>query len=376
MKLLITGSSGFIGHALVKKMAGQGDSIVGLDNINSYYDVNLKYGRLEDSGIERHEIRDNKLVPSNTIPDYRFVKMNLEDGDAITRLFEEEKFDRVCHLAAQAGVRYSLENPRSYIDSNVVGFLNILEACRHNGIDHLVYASSSSVYGLNTKMPFSTHDMVDQPVSLYAASKKSGELMAHTYSHLFAIPTTGLRFFTVYGPWGRPDMAVFKFVKSILEGQPIDVYNHGKMSRDFTYIDDIIEGVVRVLNQPPAPSPQPLSTSHESPSTKDQPPAPSHQPLSTSHQSPATKDQPRIPYKIYNIGRGRPVNLMDFIFAIEKALGKVAQKTFLPLQPGDVVKTWADTEELERDTGYRPSTTVEEGIRKFVEWYKGFYKLK
>lgn len=341
MKILITGTAGFIGFHLLEKIADQVDGIVGLDNINDYYDVTLKYGRLEATGISREKIAYNRLMQSSKLSNYRFVKLNLEDRENINNLFENEKFDLVCHLAAQAGVRYSLENPHSYVDSNVVGFLNILEACRHHPVKHLVYASSSSVYGLNEDMPFSTSDNVDHPVSLYAATKKSCELMAHTYSHLFRIPTTGLRFFTVYGPWGRPDMAMFKFVKNILEDKTIDVYNHGKMERDFTYIDDIIEGVMRVLNKPPANDPRTIAS-----------------------------------YKLYNIGRGQPVNLMDFIEAIEKSLGKEARKNFLPLQKGDVVKTWADTAALEKDTGYKPGITIEEGVEKFVDWYMNYYDIK
>lgn len=341
MKILITGTAGFIGHALVRKLAGKGHQIVGLDSINDYYDVNLKYGRLKDTGIEAETIQYGISIESRILDDYCFIQLNLEDRERLLELFEQEQFDRVCHLAAQAGVRYSLENPHAYIDSNITGFLNILESCRHHPVNHLVYASSSSVYGLNQKMPFTTADTVDQPVSLYAASKKSCELMAHAYSHIYRNPTTGLRFFTVYGPWGRPDMAAFKFVRSIIAGNPIDVYNEGNMSRDFTYIDDIIEGVVRVLERPPTP-----------------------------------KSKIPNPYKIYNIGRGKPVSLMEFITAIEKALGKEAKKKFLPLQLGDVIETWADTSALEADTGYRPTTPVEEGIKKFVEWYKEFYQIQ
>jgi UDP-glucuronate 4-epimerase len=321
-------------------MANSGHTLIGLDNINDYYDVNLKYGRLKDTGIDSEKIQYGIPVESQTLDNYRFIQLNLEDQEKIVELFEQEQFDRVCHLAAQAGVRYSLQNPQAYIDSNIQGFLNILEACRHHGVNHLVYASSSSVYGLNKKMPFTTADMVDQPMSLYAASKKSCELMAHAYSHLYRIPTTGLRFFTVYGPWGRPDMAAFKFVKAIIENRPIDVYNQGRMSRDFTYIDDIIEGVIRIMGKPPTSDPRSLTL-----------------------------------FRIYNIGRGQPINLMEFIIAIEKALNKEAKKNFLPLQKGDVLETWADTTSLEKDTGYRPNTPVEEGIRKFVEWYRDFYKV-
>jgi UDP-glucuronate 4-epimerase len=369
LKILITGTAGFIGHSLVKKLTGQGHHLVGLDNINDYYDVNLKYGRLKDTGIDTGNIKEGKLISSSALPDYRFVKMNLEDREGISRLFEGEQFDRVCHLAAQAGVRYSLENPRAYIDSNILGFMTILEACRHYPVDHLAYASSSSVYGLNRRMPFTTADMVDQPVSLYAASKKSCELMAHAYSHLYRIPTTGLRFFTVYGPWGRPDMAAFKFVRAILEDRPIDIYNDGNMSRDFTYIDDIIEGVVRVLERPPIPKSQIRNPKSEKKETEE-----SDGKKVSSNTNTITNTKV-IPYKIYNIGRGQPINLMEFITAIEKALGKEAKKNFLPLQKGDVIETWADTAALEADTGYRPTTPVEEGIRNFVNWYRDFYNV-
>ena len=321
-----------------------------MDCINDYYDVNLKYARLEVTGISRHKIEYGKLIQSSRYPNYRFIQLKLEDREAILKLFATEKFDRVCNLAAQAGVRYSLQNPFSYIDSNIVGFMNILEGCRHNGVNHLVYASSSSVYGLNEEMPFSVHHNVDHPVSLYAASKKSNELMAHTYSYLYQIPTTGLRFFTVYGPWGRPDMALFLFTKAILEGKPIDVFNNGNMQRDFTYVDDIVEGVVRVIDSPPAGNPG----------------------WSGRQPDPGTSV---APYRVYNIGNSRPVKLLDFIEAIEDALGKRAVKNFLPMQPGDVPATWADVSDLAADFGYQPSTPVEEGIRRFVAWYKKYYKI-
>ena len=347
MKILITGTAGFIGFHLAKRLIARGDEVVGLDNINDYYDVNLKYGRLAETGIEKEKIEYNKIITSNKYPNYKFIKLNLEDKENIDKLFKKEKFDKVCHLAAQAGVRYSLENPDAYIQSNIVGHMNILEAVRHNDVQALSYASSSSVYGLNKKQPFSTDDNVDHPISLYAATKKADELMSHTYSYLYNIPTTGLRFFTVYGPWGRPDMALFKFVKNILENKPIDVYNYGKMQRDFTYIDDIVEGIVRVIDNPPKGNPGWDGKPSES----------------------------VAPYKVYNIGNGSPVKLMDFIEAIEETLGKKAKKNLLPMQPGDVPSTYADTSALERDLGYKPYTDVKEGIKKFVEWYRGFYNI-
>ena len=348
MKILVTGTAGFIGSHLAKRLIERGDEVTGLDSINDYYDVNVKYGRLERAGIKVKEIEYNKLVTSSTNPNYSFIKLNLEDRDNLNKLFALRKFDRVCNLAAQAGVRYSLTNPQAYIDSNIVGFQNILEACRHNHIQHLAYASSSSVYGLNELQPFSTHHNVDHPISLYAASKKANELMAHTYSHLFGIPTTGLRFFTVYGPWGRPDMALFLFTKAIFEGRPIDVFNHGEMKRDFTYIDDIVEGVVRVIDHIPAGNNQ-WSAINPDPSSSS------------------------APYKVYNIGNSNPVRLMDFIEAIEDAIGKKAQKNFLPLQSGDVPATWADVSDLVKDLGYKPNTSVKEGVSRFVSWYREFY---
>ncbi len=347
MKILVTGTAGFIGFHLANRLLQRGDEVVGLDSINDYYDVNLKYGRLNEAGIKKEEIEYNKIVNSHKYQNYKFIKLNLEDKTNLDRLFKEEKFDKVCHLAAQAGVRYSLTNPDAYIQSNIVGHMNILEAVRHNDIKALSYASSSSVYGLNKKQPFSTNDNVDHPISLYAATKKSNELMSHTYSYLYDIPTTGLRFFTVYGPWGRPDMALFKFVKNILEDKPIDVYNYGNMQRDFTYIDDIIEGVVRVIDNPPKANPN----------WKGEP--------SSSVAS----------YKVYNIGNGSPVKLLDFIEAIEKTLKKVAKKNLLPIQAGDVPSTWADTSSLEKDLGYKPNTDVKEGIEKFVKWYREFYEI-
>jgi len=307
LKILVTGSAGFIGFHLTNQLLGEGNKVVGIDNINDYYDVNLKYGRLKEAGIKKNEIEYGKSVISSKFTNYQFVQLNLEDQENIYKLFDIEKFDVVVNLAAQAGVRYSLTNPHAYISSNILGFTNILEACRHNNVKHLVYASSSSVYGLNKSMPFSTDDNVDHPISLYAASKKSNELMAHTYSYLFKIPTTGLRFFTVYGPWGRPDMALFLFTKAIVGNKPIDVYNHGKMERDFTYIDDIVNGIINVIKNPPK--------------GKDKTEKPS---------------ESIAPYKIYNIGNNTPVKLMDFIDAIEDALGKKATKNMLPLQAGDV----------------------------------------
>jgi len=351
MKILVTGTAGFIGYHLAKRLLERGDEVVGIDNINDYYDPRVKYGRLQETGIEGDSsIEYAKPVQSSKYDNYRFVKLNLEDQAAIEELFEREKFDKVCNLAAQAGVRYSLTNPHAYVDSNIVGFVNLLEACRHNDIQHLAYASSSSVYGLNETMPFSTHDNVDHPISLYAASKKSNELMAHTYSHLYGLPTTGLRFFTVYGPWGRPDMALFLFTKAILEDRPIDVFNYGKMQRDFTYIDDIVEGVVRVIDHPPKGNPD-WSGRHPDPSSS------------------------KAPYKIYNIGNNAPVELMAFIEAIEKALGKKAKKNLLPIQPGDVPATYADVSDLVEDLGYKPDTPIQEGIEAFVRWYREFYNV-
>ena len=336
-KILVTGAAGFIGYHLCLRLAKDGYEVTGLDNINDYYDVQLKYGRLTELGIEADKIQWNTFVPSTTFSNLKFIQANLEDKPTINRIFSEQSFDKVCNLAAQAGVRYSLTNPDAYIQSNIVGFMNILEACRHHKVKSLVYASSSSVYGMNEKQPFSTSDNVDHPISLYAASKKANELMAHTYSHLYNLPTTGLRFFTVYGPWGRPDMALFLFTKAIIEGKPIDIYNNGDMQRDFTYIDDIIEGVIKVIENSNLSSSIP-------------------------------------PYKIYNIGNSNPVNLMDFISAIENKLNKKAQKNFLPMQPGDVPSTWADTKDLEKDFDYKPNTYIQAGINNFIDWYKDFYK--
>lgn len=350
MKILITGTAGFIGSHLARRLVDRGDQVVGLDSINDYYDVNVKYGRLERAGIVKEQIEYGQLLHSKKFSNYRFIKLQLEDSGALDRLFELEQFDAVCNLAAQAGVRYSLTNPKSYIDSNIVGFINILESCRQFDVKNLSYASSSSVYGLNESLPFSTTDNVDHPISLYAASKKSNELMAHNYSHLFGIRTTGLRFFTVYGPWGRPDMALYIFTKAALAGETIKVFNHGNMLRDFTYIDDIVEGVVRVIDNPASPD---AAWSGRDP-----------KPGSSS-----------APYKIYNIGNTKPVELMDFIEAIEKALGMSIKKEYLRLQDGDVLATFANVDDLVEDLGYKPATPVQVGIDNFVTWYRDFYKV-
>lgn len=351
MKYLVTGTAGFIGSYTAERLLNRGDEVIGLDSVNDYYDVNLKFSRLKKAGIEPSSIEYGKKAQSSSIKSYSFIKMNLEDRSGIEGLFEKEGFDMVCHLAAQAGVRYSITNPHAYIEANIVGFQNILEACRHAEIKHLVYASSSSVYGLNGNYPFSTHDNVDHPISLYAATKKSNELTAHTYSHLYGMPTTGLRFFTVYGPWGRPDMALFIFTKAIIEGRPIDVFNNGEMQRDFTYVDDIVTGVVKVLDNPSGGNPD----------------------WSSKAPDPSSSVSP---YKIYNIGNNSPVKLMDFIEAIENSLGKKAVKNFLPMQQGDVPATWADVSDLVRDLGYAPSVDVREGVKRFVEWYKSYFNIK
>ncbi len=350
MKVLVTGAAGFIGSFTALRLAERADDVIGLDNINNYYDVNLKYGRLERDGIDRSAAEAGVYVQSTIFPNYGFIRMDLSGRKGIDQLFLKEGFEMVCHLAAQAGVRYSLTNPHAYSESNIEGFLNILESCRHNDIQHLVYASSSSVYGLNENYPFSTHDNVDHPISLYAASKKSNELMAHTYSHLYGIPTTGLRFFTVYGPWGRPDMALFIFTKAIFDGSPIDVYNHGEMKRDFTYIDDIVTGILKVMDNPPR-SASDWSGKEPDPSRS------------------------RAPYRIYNIGNNAPVGLLDFIQAIERSIGKKATKNFLPMQPGDVPATWADVDDLIKDFGYAPRVTIQDGVERFVQWYKDFFKV-
>ncbi len=351
MKYLVTGTAGFIGFHVARKLLERGDEVVGLDVINDYYDLDLKYARLASMGIKREEIEMNKLVQSSKSPSYRFIKLDLSEKENLVGLFEKEKFDVVIHLAAQAGVRYSLTHPEVYIQSNIIAFLNILESCRFHPVKHLVYASSSSVYGANEKLPFSTSDSVDHPISLYAASKKSNELMAHTYSHLFNIPTTGLRFFTVYGPWGRPDMALFLFTEAILKGEPIKVFNYGKMKRDFTFIDDIVEGVIRVADKPATPNVD----------------------FDPQHPDPGSA---RAPFKVYNIGNSSPVLLMDYIKAVENGLGKKAKMDLLPLQPGDVPASHADVSDLVRDTGYKPETTIEKGVTAFTEWYLDYYEKK
>ncbi len=349
MKFLVTGTAGFIGFHVAQYLVDRGDEVVGLDVINDYYDVNLKYARLEHRGIRKSQIKLGQLVQSDTIANYRFIQMDLCDKEPLMALFEQEKFDMVIHLAAQAGVRHSLTHPEVYIQSNISAFLNILECCRFHPVKHLVYASSSSVYGSNEKMPFSTSDSVDHPISLYAASKKANELMAHTYSHLFGVPTTGLRFFTVYGPWGRPDMALFLFTEAILKGETIQVFNYGKMKRDFTFIGDIVKGVVKVADRPATPNPD----------------------FDPQNPDPGSS---KAPFKIYNIGNSSPVLLMDYIHAVEKGLGKTAQMELLPLQPGDVPASHADVSDLVRDTGYKPETPIEEGVKAFTEWYLSYYK--
>ncbi|WP_411032144.1 NAD-dependent epimerase [Spongiimicrobium sp. 3-5] len=342
MKVLVTGAAGFIGFYVAKKLIHNGHNVVGLDNINDYYDPNLKFDRLAKLGISKEKAEIYNTISESTIfpNSFKFIRSPLEDREALPQLFKTEKFDVVCNLAAQAGVRYSLENPEAYIDSNVVGFLNILECCRNYDIKHLVYASSSSVYGLNEKIPFETTDTVDHPVSLYAATKKSNELMAHTYSHLYGFPTTGLRFFTVYGPWGRPDMAMFLFTDAMVKGNPIKVFNNGKMERDFTYIDDITEGVVRIL---------------EGERGQD--------------------EKNKAKYSIYNIGNNNSVKLLDFIDAIEQNLGITAKRELLPMQPGDVERTWANVDDLIKDYDYRPNTPIKKGVSEFIDWYKDYYNI-
>lgn len=335
MKVLVTGAAGFIGAALSHRLLARGDQVVGLDIINDYYDVNLKQARLD------------RLLPHEN---FTFVKIDLADRNAIEILFAEQGFDAVMNLAAQAGVRYSLENPHAYVDSNIVGFVNLLEGCRYNDVKHFVYASSSSVYGANTSMPFSVHDNVDHPVSLYAASKKANELMAHTYSHLYGFPTTGLRFFTVYGPWSRPDMAMLSFTQKILAGEPIDVFNYGNHRRDFTYIDDIVEGVIRVIDHPAQPNPD----------------------WDGEKPDPGTS---KAPWRVYNIGNNEPVELLRYIELLENSLGKKAIKNMLPLQPGDVLATYANVDDLVKDLDYKPSMSLETGIQNFVDWYKDYYQV-
>jgi UDP-glucuronate 4-epimerase len=335
MTILVTGAAGFIGYHVARRLLERGDSVVGLDNLNAYYDVSLKEARLAQ--LNEHQ-------------GFRFAKLNLEDREGMASLFASERLQRIVHLAAQAGVRYSLQNPHAYLDSNLAGFINILEGCRHHGVEHLVYASSSSVYGGNTRLPFSEHDNIDHPISLYAATKKANELMAHTYSHLFRLPTTGLRFFTVYGPWGRPDMALFLFTRAILDGRPIDVFNHGNMVRDFTYIDDIVEGVVRVVDRPAEANPA----------------------FDAARPDPGTSN---APYRVFNIGNSQPTPLAEYIEALEDALGRKAQRNYLPMQPGDVPATSADTDELDAWVGFKPNTPVREGVRRFVEWYREYYNV-
>ncbi|MGP1485130.1 MAG: NAD-dependent epimerase [Campylobacter sp.] len=351
MKILITGAAGFIGFHLANALAARGDEIVGLDIINDYYDVNLKFARLKEAGFDINEIELNKLIISKKSENLKFIKADLADDKTLQKLFSGQNFDCVVNLAAQAGVRYSLINPKAYIDSNITGFTNILECCRHNETKNLVYASSSSVYGLNENMPFSTHEAVNHPISLYAATKKSNEMMAHTYSHLFKLPSIGLRFFTVYGPWGRPDMALFLFVEAALKNKTIDVFNYGKMKRDFTYIDDIVKGIIKCIDNPAKPN---SNWNAKSP-------------------DPATSS---APFKIYNIGNNNPVELMDYIKAIEIKIGREISKNFLPLQPGDVPATYADVSDLVNDFGYKPQTKVNDGVAKFVEWYAKFYGVK
>ncbi|MDZ8050447.1 MAG: NAD-dependent epimerase [Aulosira sp. ZfuVER01] len=335
VRFLVTGAAGFIGFHVCQRLLNRGDEVVGLDNLNDYYDVFLKKDR---------------LAQLEGKPGFSFHQLDLADRQGIAQLFTQQKFDVVINLAAQAGVRYSLKNPHAYVDSNLVGFINILEGCRHSGVQHLVFASSSSVYGANTKMPFSVHDNVDHPVSLYAVTKKANELMAHSYSHLYGLPTTGLRFFTVYGPWGRPDMALFIFTQAILAGQPIDVFNYGKMRRDFTYIDDIVEGVIRVADNIPQANPN----------------------WSGDAPDPGTS---KAPYKIYNIGNNQPVELMHLIEVLESCLGKQAEKKMLPIQLGDVPATYADVDDLVKDVGFKPSTSIEDGVERFVAWYRSYYQI-
>ncbi len=350
MKILVTGTAGFIGFHLASKLLKRGDEIVGLDSINDYYSVALKYDRLLHHGIEKDEIEYNILIKSNKYSNYSFIQLQIEDKKNLDLLFQTQQFDIVVNLAAQAGVRYSLTNPQAYIDSNIIGFTNILECSRHYSIKHLVYASSSSVYGLNEGVPFSTSSNVDHPMSLYAATKKSNELMAHVYSHLFNIPSTGLRFFTVYGPWGRPDMALFLFTKAILAGEPINVYNNGDMVRDFTYVDDIVQGIEHVIDNPPK----------------------GNETWNPKQPDPSTS---KAPYKVYNIGNNNPVKLLEFIEAIEEELGITAEKNLLPLQPGDVPATYADVSDLVADLHYKPDTNVKDGIINFLKWYRSYFSV-
>ena len=337
MRVLLTGVAGFIGYHAALRLLERGDSVIGIDNLNDYYDVSLKQARL--TSIQKHPNAAN----------FTFIKLDLADRESMAQLFQEQKPQCVLHLAAQPGVRYSLINPHAYIDSNIVGFTNVLEGCRHHGVQHLVYASSSSVYGGNTRLPFSEHDSVDHPVSLYAATKKAGELMAHTYSHLYRLPTTSLRFFTVYGPWGRPDMSPMLFAEAILQGRPINIFNHGEMMRDFTYVDDIVEALLRVLDKPAVPNPD----------------------FDASQPDPASSN---APYRVFNIGNSQPVKLMEFIATMEHALGKAAEKNYLPMQSGDVIATAASTDELDAWVGFKPATSIKQGVAKFVDWYREYYK--
>lgn len=350
MKILVTGTAGFIGYHLTNRLIADGFEVVGLDSLNDYYEVSLKYDRLKVAGIDPSQIKYNELYQSQTVKGYRFLQLQLEDKANLEALFTSETFDLVVNLAAQAGVRYSITNPAAYIESNIVGYANLLECCRNFNIKHFVYASSSSVYGLNEAIPFESNHTVDHPISLYAATKKSNELMAHVYSHLYQLPTTGLRFFTVYGPWGRPDMAMFLFTKAIIDGTPLKVFNNGELERDFTYIDDIIDGVVRVINNPPKGNPDWSGLNPEASSSK-------------------------APYQLYNIGNSHPVKLTDFIDAIETKLNKKADRVMMPMQPGDVYKTYADVNDLKTNLGYQPITSIEEGVSKFIDWYKEYYNI-
>lgn len=349
-RILVTGAAGFIGYHTVQKLVNEGHYVVGLDNMNTYYDIRLKFGRLDNMGIASSKLLQGTLINSSKYKNYHFIQLNLEDRMHLNLLFTNQKFDYVINLAAQAGVRYSIQKPRVYIESNIVGFANILEACRNFEIKHLTYASSSSVYGLNEKVPFTTQDSTNHPMSLYAATKKSNELLAHTYSHLFQIPTSGIRFFTVYGPWGRPDMAYYIFANKITSGEKIDVYNDGIMERDFTFVDDIVEGTIKVLKKPPTPS-------------EDWDPRNPQEDISSA------------PYRIYNIGANEPVKLMDFIHTLENSLGIKAELNYMPIQPGDVTKTWANVDNLINDFDYSPKTSLKDGISQFVNWYKEFHKV-